>query len=126
MCLRPITLAGVAFFVLSFGVLARTPLQSPPADATVIKMTAKKYAFDPATITVERGRPVRLEITALDHTHGIEIEEFGVKSRLEKGKMTAVEFTPDHTGTFTFKCSVFCGLGHGHMKGTLNVVESKP
>jgi cytochrome c oxidase subunit 2 len=98
---------------------------TPGVEPTVIKMTAKKYTFDPSTITVERGHPVRLEVTALDHTHGIEIEEFGVKSRLEKGKPTAVEFTPDRTGTFTFKCSVFCGLGHGKMKGTLTVVEPK-
>lgn len=93
----------------------------------VVKMTAKKYEFDPATITVTRGRPVRIEATALDHDHGIEIKEFGVKARLGKGKETVIEFTPDKTGEFTFHCSVFCGFGHHGMKGKLVVVEpAKP
>jgi cytochrome c oxidase subunit 2 len=95
----------------------------PPAAPVEIKMTAKKYEFSPATITVERGRPIRLLITALDTTHGIEIKELGVKVELERGKETVVELTPDRVGTFPFKCSNFCGLGHGRMKGTLVVVE---
>jgi cytochrome c oxidase subunit 2 len=96
--------------------------QSEPAAPQVVSMTAKKYEFSPATVTVVRGRPVRIEATALDRTHGIEIEELGVKARLEKGKTTTIEFTPDRTGEFEIKCSVFCGLGHGHMKGKLIVV----
>jgi cytochrome c oxidase subunit 2 len=89
----------------------------------VVKVTAKKYDFEPSTITVVRGRPVRLEVTAVDHDHGIEITEFGVKQKLEKGKPTVVEFTPDKAGEFTFHCSVFCGLGHHGMKGKLVVTE---
>jgi cytochrome c oxidase subunit 2 len=90
----------------------------------VITMTAKKYEFSPSTITVAKGERVRIEATALDKTHGIEIKEFNVKVKLEKGKMTVVEFTPDRTGEFEFKCSEFCGLGHGHMKGKLIVTEA--
>jgi len=108
---------------LVFSVSAPLRAQENAPAPQVIQMTAKKYEFNPSPITVERGRPVRLEITATDHTHGIEIKEFNVKVRLEKGKTTAVEFTPDKTGEFTMKCSVYCGLGHGHMKGTLVVVE---
>ncbi len=89
----------------------------------VVKVTAKKYDFEPSTISVVRGRPVRLEITAVDHDHGIEIKELGVKQKLQKGKATVVEFTPDKAGTFEFHCSVFCGLGHHGMKGTLVVAE---
>jgi cytochrome c oxidase subunit 2 len=95
--------------------------QAPPPH--VITMTAKKYEFSPSTITVVRGERVRIEATALDKTHGIEIKELNVKVRLEKGKMTVVEFTPDRAGEFEIKCSVFCGLGHGHMKAKLVVTE---
>jgi cytochrome c oxidase subunit 2 len=91
----------------------------------VIKLTAKKYDFEPSTITVTRGVPVRIEATALDRDHGIEIEEFGVKQKLEKGKMTVVEFTPDKAGEYTVHCSVFCGFGHHGMKAKLVVVEPK-
>lgn len=120
---RIVVLAVVA---LVFCLGAASARQDTGPGPQVVAMTAKKYEFSPATVTVERGRPVRLEITAVDDTHGIEIKEFRVKSRLEKGKATVVEFTPDRTGEFPFKCSVLCGFGHGKMKGTLVVVEPKP
>ena len=59
----------------------------------VITMTAKKYEFSPSTVTVARGERVRIEATALDKTHGIEIKQFNVKVKLEKGKKTVIEFT---------------------------------
>ncbi len=119
-----IVLPMVVALVFWFGVASARQTTGP--EPQVVSMTAKKYEFSPSTVTVERGKPVRLEITAVDDTHGIEIKEFRVKVRLEKGKATVVEFTPDRTGEFPFKCSVLCGFGHGKMKGTLVVVEPKP
>jgi cytochrome c oxidase subunit 2 len=118
-CLLSVALA------ITGSAVAQQPDTAKP-EPLVVKMTAKKYAFDPPTITVERGRAVRIEATAIDHDHGIEIEEFGVKTRLDKGKPTVIEFTPDRTGEFTMKCSVFCGFGHRGMKGKLVVVEPAP
>ena len=92
----------------------------------IITMTAKKYEFTPSTITVVRGVPVRIEATAVDKTHGIEIKPFNVKVKLEKGQKTVIEFTPDRIGEFEIKCSEFCGLGHGHMKGKLIVTDAAP
>jgi cytochrome c oxidase subunit 2 len=98
--------------------------QGEKASPQVITMTAKKYEFTPSTITVVRGHAVRIEATALDKTHGIEIKSFNVKVKLEKGKTTVIEFMPDRAGEFEIRCSEFCGLGHGHMKGKLIVVEA--
>ena len=113
---------------LVMAVLMATPAaagrQGEAPSPHVITMTAKKYEFSPATVTVVRGQPVRIEATALDKTHGIEIKQFNVKVKLEKGKKTVIEFTPDQVGEFEFKCSEFCGLGHGHMKGKLIVVDA--
>ncbi|MFA4906233.1 MAG: cupredoxin domain-containing protein [Candidatus Margulisiibacteriota bacterium] len=86
-----------------------------------IKVVAKRYEFIPQTIEVNAGRPVRLVLTSEDVTHGFAIKEFGIDNQIEPGKETIVEFTPDKTGTFDFHCSVFCGLGHGGMKGKLIV-----
>jgi cytochrome c oxidase subunit II len=88
-----------------------------------IQMTAKKYEFSPNPIRVKKGERVRLIITATDRDHGIKIEAFSVEQKLKKGIPTTVEFTADKAGTFPFKCSVHCGLGHGGMKGTLIVEE---
>lgn len=94
--------------------------QAAPQDT--IQMTAKKYEFDPATITVKQGQRVKLVITATDRDHGIKIAGYSIEQRLPKGVPETVEFTADKVGTFPFECSVMCGLGHHRMKGKL-VVE---
>lgn len=88
----------------------------------VIKMTARKYRYDPDVITVKKGEKVRLIMTALDRDHGFELKAFDINQNLKKGDPTVIEFTADKVGTFEFNCSVFCGLGHRKMKGRL-VVE---
>jgi cytochrome c oxidase subunit II len=95
-----------------------------PAQTAVneIKVTAKKYEFDPAVIKVHTGDHVRLLFTALDHDHGFKLEAFDIDQLLKKGETTTVEFTASKAGTFPFACSHFCGFGHSKMKGQL-VVE---
>lgn len=85
------------------------------------KMTAKKYEFSPNEIRVKQGDRVKLTITALDHTHGIEIKALHVKQKVPRGEPTSVEFVASEKGTFEFHCSEFCGLGHRGMKGSLIV-----
>jgi cytochrome c oxidase subunit 2 len=92
-------------------------------DTKEIRMTAKKYEYDPAVITVKEGEHVKLIITALDHDHGFKIDAFHVDQLLKKGESTTIEFTADTAGTFPFQCSHFCGLGHKGMKGEL-IVEA--
>jgi len=101
-------------------VLGQAP--APSTEAHEIQVTARKYEFDPNTITVKRGERVKLTITATDHDHGFKLEGFGIDKLLKKGQATTIEFTTDKAGTFPFQCSHFCGMGHGKMKGQL-VVE---
>lgn len=96
--------------------------ESTPAAGDAIQMTAKKYEFNPAVITVKQGQRVKLVITATDRDHGFKLAAYNIDQRLEKGVATPVEFTADKAGTFPFECSVVCGLGHHRMKGKL-VVE---
>lgn len=95
--------------------------QQPSPPVREIKLTAKKYEYSPNEIRVRQGERVRLLITALDRTHGFELEDFKVKADLEKGKETVVEFVADRVGEFPFNCSHFCGFGHKGMKGKLIV-----
>jgi heme/copper-type cytochrome/quinol oxidase subunit 2 len=92
-------------------------------DEREIRVTAKKYEYDPAVITVKQGEHVKLVITALDHDHGFKIDAFHIDQLLKKGEPTTIEFTADTPGTFPFQCSHFCGLGHKGMKGEL-IVEA--
>ncbi len=96
---------------------------SPLVVPREIQMTAKKYEFNPGTITVKKGERVKLVITALDKDHGIKIEALGIEQILKKGVATTVELLADSVGEFPFQCSKFCGFGHGTMKGKLVVEE---
>ena len=117
----------VVLAALAFGALAilegPVPRAQEDANTVEIKMTAKKYRFDPNEITVKKGQHVKLLITALDRDHGFKLEAFNINQKLKKGETETIEFTADKTGTFPFQCSEFCGLGHGKMKGKLVVEE---
>lgn len=92
-------------------------------EVKIFEITAEQFSFEPDTITVKKGDDVRLIITSIDVIHGFRIEEFGIDETLEPGKTVIVEFTADKTGAFTFYCTVYCGSGHGSMRGRLVVEE---
>ena len=107
-----------------FGVLSYTTYSAPRADdVKVIRLTAKKFDFTPSEITVKKGVPVALELTASDRVHGFSLPDLELTAKIEPGKVTRVLFTPDKTGEFTFSCNIFCGSGHEEMAGRLIVTE---
>ena len=109
----------LAFVCLSATVVA----QNEPATATEIKITARQFKFEPSVITLQKGKPVRLIITAIDVEHGFAIEALGINKKLKPKVPTIVEFTPNRTGSFEFACSIMCGSGHDEMTGELLVTE---
>ena len=114
------TLMGmvVSLLVLSFTGIC---FADEPAEQREIKVIARKYAFEPKTITVRKGDHVRLIVTSEDVAHGIAIKEFDVDQRIDAKKSKVVEFTADREGRFRISCSVFCGDGHADMEGELVV-----
>jgi nitrosocyanin len=89
----------------------------------VIKMTAQRFVYDPNTIVVKKGEPVRLEITSMDVTHGFAIEAFNIDRKLKPRETEIIEFTPRQTGKFEFYCTVYCGKGHANMRGYMYVKD---
>jgi cytochrome c oxidase subunit 2 len=105
-------------------VLETAPPSDPEPAVQEVKtfdITAKQWEFDPATITVNEGDRVRLTVTSTDVEHGIAIPDFGVSEKLHPNEPVTVEFVADKKGTFRFFCNVFCGSGHGGMRGNLVV-----
>ena len=94
---------------------------APVAVTKSFTLTAKKWTFDPATITVKKGDTVKLSVKSIDVDHGFALSAFGINQNLTPGQTTLIEFVADKTGSFPFVCSVFCGSGHGGMRGTLIV-----
>jgi cytochrome c oxidase subunit 2 len=89
----------------------------------VIKLTAKKFEYSPAEITVKKGEPVVIEVSSEDVKHGFTLPDFGIRTDIKSGAVNRISFTPDKAGRFTFACDVFCGSGHEDMSGTLIVTE---
>ena len=89
----------------------------------VIRITAKKFEFTPSEITLKRGEPVILELSASDELMGFKCTGLGVRTDIVPGKVTRVPVVPDKVGKLTFYCDVFCGDGHEDMDGTITVVD---
>lgn len=90
-------------------------------EVRVVTLTAKQFTFTPAEVRVNQGEKVKLVVTSPDVAHGIAIPAFNVNLNIPAGKTATTEFTADQKGTFPFFCSVFCGSGHGQMRGSLIV-----
>jgi len=85
-----------------------------------IQITASRYAFDPVTIQVNAGEPVRIVIRSKDRVHGFSIPTLKIDVQVPKGgDPVTVEFTAPAAGRYEIACSEFCGSGHGQMKAAL-------
>jgi cytochrome c oxidase subunit II len=96
--------------------------QMAAADRPVheVQVLAGKFAFDPPTIQVTTGEPVRLVIRSKDTVHGFSIPKLQIDVQVPKGgDPITVEFTAPAVGHYEIACSEFCGSGHGHMKAAL-------
>lgn len=94
--------------------------------AKTIEVTASRYKFEPATITVAQGDTVRLLLRSADRTHAFAIKPFRVKALIPRaGEAITVEFVADRAGSFAFTCAEYCGTGHAGMKGKLVVLPTE-
>jgi len=89
----------------------------------LITIVASRYKFMPDTIKVRLGEQVRLIVTSIDATHGLNLSEFKVNMVIEPGKTETAEFIADKEGTFSFFCKVYCGEGHSNMRGKFIVIK---
>jgi cytochrome c oxidase subunit 2 len=96
------------------------------AEPQVVNVIARRFAFEPSTITVAVGQPVRLMVRSEDGVHGVEIKKFKVNKDVPRGgEAVIINFTPNTVGEFPIMCSEYCGDGHDDMRGTL-VVQAEP
>jgi len=92
-----------------------------------IQVTATRYAFDPVTIQVTAGEPVRIVIRSKNGVHGFSIPKLKIDVRVPtSGDPVTVEFTAPAAGRYEIACSEFCGSGHAQMKAALVSVGPAP
>jgi len=126
MKLKTILILSCSFAILAGYAAART-IRTPKTshDPQTITIRASRFAFDPNEITVKKGQPVKVIIESEDVSHGLVVEDLGVRAEVKKGQAAAITFTPEAVGTFDGKCAHFCGSGHGSMTLIVHVVESE-
>ena len=130
--------AGIAVALTVVAALALGPPQVADGRKPVehsIDVVARRYAFEPAVVRVERGDLVRLRIASLDVVHGFHLEGYGIdvameplrrEVRVRRGagpveSVAEVIFVANRTGKFRFRCSKTCGAMHPFMTGELIV-----
>ena len=94
--------------------------------AREFRIKAPQWYLDPAVITVSPGETVRFIVTSDDIMHGFAINELGFNLALSPFVEVTHEavIPPDiPEGTYTMYCSIFCGIGHPYMKGTIVIGE---
>jgi plastocyanin domain-containing protein len=72
--------------------------------------------YSPSVVTVEAGRPVRLEFERRESsgcTEEVVVPDFGIRTFLPAHQITPVQFTPVRPGTYEFTC------GMGMVRGRL-------
>ena len=115
------------FLVLCVGMIAAGVFSTHPVRAQDapkrIQVTAKRFTYEPADITLKKGEPVVLVINSADVAHGLRFRDLDLNAKIDKGASRELKFTPDKAGDFVGHCSVFCGSGHGGMTMTLHVVN---
>ena len=104
----------------------RAPSLVQSTDPRVIEVIARRFAFEPSDIEAVQGERIRIAVTSGDGMHGFDIKRFRISKEIPRGgDPVIIDFTPNEAGRFPILCSVFCGDGHGDMRGTL-VVTARP
>jgi plastocyanin domain-containing protein len=98
------------FFVADRGAASAAVTASGLQEVTV----TVKGGYQPATIHVRHGAPVRLVFDRQESStcsEEVVFGDFGIRQRLPAFRKTTVEFTPEKPGTYAFSCGM--SMMHG-------------
>ncbi|MFB3855387.1 MAG: cupredoxin domain-containing protein [Vicinamibacterales bacterium] len=112
--------------VVGAALLATVALAGVPGQETArveeFEVTARRFAFEPATLAVDKGTRVKITVRSADGAHGFAIEKLGIRKTIPRGgEAITFEFEANEPGNFEIACSEYCGRGHRDMKGMLVV-----
>jgi cytochrome c oxidase subunit II len=79
--------------------------------------------FETTQLMLPVGEPVQFNVTSLDVIHSFWAYTLGVKADANPGLNNVAYTTPQHTGYFQVRCAELCGIWHGSMYDTGDVVS---
>ena len=97
---------GIAWVALAVALVAGCPGARAARDQRV-SIAVTERGFEPASVTVQSGRPVTLLVTRrTERTCATELilKEHGIDEKLPLGRTVAIRFTPEHAGRLTYAC----------------------
>jgi cytochrome c oxidase subunit 2 len=110
--------------------VAASGAKDPPLQVQVIAQQwqftyryPENGGFETAHLVLPVDRQIELHVTSLDVTHGFWAYGLGVKADANSGVDNIAYVTPKHTGSFDIRCAELCGLFHGYMFDTGDVVS---
>jgi len=109
--------------VLGAGVIAFAPMpgaSTTPANRRV-RIEASSFTYSPATIAVNPGDRVTIDLVSTDVVHGLYLDGYNVQVTADPGRTASLSFVATRAGMFRFRCSVTCGSMHPFMIGKLHV-----
>jgi polyferredoxin/plastocyanin len=86
-----------------------------------IEIRAKRYAYSPSVITVNKGETVIIKLISEDVSHGFYLDGYDIEFSVAPGETRTVNFKADKSGRFSFRCSKTCGEFHPYMIGYFKV-----
>lgn len=104
----------------------QTPTPAPQEEQAApqgqaIPITAELWKFTPSVVQAQQGEEVVLQITGVGGTHGFSAPDLGINATIIQGQTVTIPLPTDKAGTFDFRCSIPCGIGHQDMKGQIVV-----
>jgi cytochrome c oxidase subunit II len=86
-----------------------------------LDVTASKQGYRPATLRLRKGETVRLRLKTSDEEHCFAIDALRLEKRIQPGRVTAFELTPDKAGDYPIYCCL--EPDNDAMRGRLIVAE---
>jgi cytochrome c oxidase subunit 2 len=126
--LVPLVLVLIMFY---FGYKAYMPMRKVPKNAQTIIVYGRMWYWEfdygkgkvsKDTLVLPLGKPIKLELLALDVGHSFYIPAFRIKEDLVPKKTNYMWFIPQQEGKFEAFCTLFCGLRHSYMEAIVKVV----
>jgi cytochrome c oxidase subunit II len=126
----PLLLVIYMFYIGWEGFL---PMRQAPKDALRVKAIGKmwKWSFEypgnkqSDTLVLPINKAVRLDLISTDVLHGFSVPAFRLKEDVVPQKNNYTWFKPGELGDFDIFCTVYCGLSHSAMLGTIRVVSEE-
>lgn len=85
------------------------------------RIEASSFRYSPATIAVNAGDHVTIDLVSTDVVHGLYVDGYDLQVTADPGRTASLSFVATRAGMFRFRCSVTCGSMHPFMIGKLHV-----